>query len=194
MRLQRALLVVCGIALAACSDSPTAPTTVSGSLSFNYTGAGATAATTFSANGSLPTNIGLGGWGTNSWAAADVDAAAGETDIIASVPVTASTWNQAVITIDRTTVGNSTISSSCSAANCTSVTVIFGTNAGFTSDTYECELTTGTVNISSITSATVTGSFSGTGSCFNSLGAQSNFTVTSGVFSAGVASQLAGIP
>lgn len=196
MRLQSALLVVCGIALAACSDDPTSPaTSFSGSLSFNYTGAGASAATSFSANGSVTpsTIIGNSGFGSNSWALADVNAANGETDIFASVPVTSSTWNNAIITVDRTSIGASTIDPSCSANVCTSVTVVFGTNASESTDAYECELTSGSVNISSVTSTNVTGSFSGTGTCtFTATGATSNFTVTSGVFNTDVATNLPG--
>jgi len=191
MRLQSALLVVCAAALAACNDSSTAPTTVNGSLSFNYTGAGASAATTFSANGDVPTSV-VNGFGSNSWAAAEVDAANVETDVVAFVPKSSSTWDEAVITVNRTSIGSSTISSSCATSNCPSVTIIFGVSQAQSTYTYLCELTNGSVNISSISSSRVTGSFSGTGTCTNSLNVVSNFTVTSGIFDAGVTTQAIG--
>jgi hypothetical protein len=180
--------MACGIALASCGgDDPTEPTTVSGSLAYSYTGAGATSATAYSASGSIPLNV-TNNFGTNSWAAGSVNSTNSETDIAASVPRGNNTWDLTVITINRTTAGTAQINASCTAANCTEVAVIFGSSQTESSFTYFCELTTGSVTISSISSSNATGTFSGTGTCTSATGVTTNFTVTSGTFNVGLTS------
>ena len=192
VRLSKIFLVAGAIALAGCSDDPTSPNTgVSGSLSFSYTGAGATSATSFSASGAAPSDVN-GNAGTNSWAVGGVSAADVQTVIVASVPKTSTTWDQTVIGIDRTTVGTSAIGSSCTDENsCTGVFVTFGTNQAGTAFTYFCSLTSGSVTISAISSTNVTGTFSGTGTCFtSSSGTPTSFAITNGTFNVGITSQL----
>jgi hypothetical protein len=186
VRLNSAFVLALGVVLAGCGDSPTEPTLgVSGSTSFTYTGAGAANATSYSASGAVPANFETT-WGSSSWAAGGVDGTA-ETDIIASVPRTSSTWDVAIITINRTTPGTSTISSSCTANVCTSVSVIFNASQDLlTSYSYFCTLTTGSVTISSASATNATGTFSGSGTCVNSADVESAFTITNGSFNVGI--------
>jgi hypothetical protein len=190
VKIKSILVGLLGVALAGCSDDPVSPTgTVSGSLSFNYTGAGTTSSTAYSASGNVPTNVGTT-FGTSSWAAAGVDATAGETAVIASVPKTTTTWDLTVITAARTTTGTSNINANCTANACTTVTVFFGSNQSETAFTFFCELTSGTVNITAISSTNVTGTFSGSGTCETPTGASTPFTVTNGTFNTGISTQL----
>jgi hypothetical protein len=188
VRLKNALLLACGIALAGCGgDDPTSPLSVSGSMSFTYTGAGAASATLFSASGA-PDLTSPDGNGTTPWATGNVYTTSGYTDITASLPKTSSTWDNAAVTINRTTTGTNNISASCvSGSNCTGVSISFGTTAsgGYA---FVCSLSSGTVTISSISSSNATGTFSGTGNCFSSGGVQSSFTLTNGTFNVGLTS------
>ena len=188
LKTTRAVLVLLAAFVASCSDSPNDPGTVgaSGSLSFSYTGAGAASATVYSATGAIPSNFGVNN-GSEAWAAGAVDASNNATVVYAFVPKGGSTWDWSYIQIDRTTVGSSTISASCSAANCTEFGVWFGMNQNGTNYTYICTLTSGTVNISAISSTNVTGTFSGTGTCaVAGSSTPSSFTVTNGSFNVGL--------
>jgi hypothetical protein len=189
VKIKGILVGLLGVALAGCSDDPVSPTgSVSGSLSFNYTGAGATSSTAYTASGNVPANVQTT-FGTSSWAAGGVDAAAGETAVIAAVPKTSTTWDITLLTAARTTTGASTINASCTASACTTVTVIFGSNQSETSFTFLCELTTGSVNITAISSTNITGTFNGTGTCETPTGASTPFTVTNGTFNTGISTQ-----
>jgi hypothetical protein len=192
VKLSSILALSCALAVAGCSDDPTSPNTgVSGSLSFSYTGAGATSATTYSASGTAPSNIETNN-GNTSWAVGGVSTADNQVVVVASVPKTSTTWDQIVIGIDRSTTGTSTISSSCSDEDsCTGVFVTFGSNQSGTAFANFCTLTSGTITITALSSTNVTGTFSGTGTCISSFGATpTNFTVTNGVFNVGVTTQL----
>jgi hypothetical protein len=191
VRTTRAFLVVLGVAIAACGDSSTEPTVgASGSLSFSYTGAGAATATQYSAEGAIPANVAVNN-GSSAWAAGSVSTANTETDVVASLPKSSNNWDLAVLTIARTSVGASTIDITCSTNVCTTVTIWFGANQNQTNYTYICTLTSGTVNITAISSANATGTFSGSGTCSAaSTGATSNFTVTGGTFNVGLTTLL----
>ena len=193
MKISYAFALVLAAAVAGCSDSNEPGTTgVAGQFTFSYTGAGVANATTFTANGAMPTNAIVNN-GTNPWSVGYVDASATapSTTIIGVVPRSSTTWDMALVNIDRTTVGTSNISSTCTADNCTSVGVAFGSNQNETNYLYSCTLTSGTVNLTTINATTAAGTFSGTGTCFNSqTGAETPFTVTNGSFNVGITSQL----
>ena len=191
--MKSAFLVVCGLALLGCSDDPVSPTGVSGSLAFSYTGAGATSATTYSASGTIPLNIGsTSNFGSSAWAAGSVDPTSDFVAIGAAIPKGSATWDITSIGIARKTVGSSSIEDcDIDAEECTSVIVIFGQGQNQNSFSQGCVLTTGTVTITAISSSNITGTFSGTGSCLSgTTGAETAFTVTNGTFNVGVTTQL----
>lgn len=173
-----------------CGDDPVSPAGVSGSMSFSFTGAGAANATTFSANGTIPSNINTT-FGTGAWAAGSVSQTSNFTIVGAVIPKTSTTWDLTSIGIARKTVGTSDISADCDPeTECTGVFVVFGQGGNGTAFTYSCGLTAGTVTVSAISATNITGTFSGTGFCFSAAGAESPFTVTSGTFNVGITTQL----
>jgi hypothetical protein len=184
-------------ALASCGgDDPTDPNTgVSGAMSFSYTGAGASSSTTFSASGSIPLNVGSdtsSNLGSGAWAAGSVSPTANYVIVGGVIPRSSTAWDITQVSAARKTVGTSTIDPNCDAeaTNCTGVFVFFNFNGNGDTFSYLCQLTTGTVTISAISSTNITGTFSGTGQCFTALGATSNFTVNNGTFNVGVTTQL----
>jgi hypothetical protein len=195
MKLNKVLVLASAIALAGCSDDPpTGPGSVSGSLSFNYTGAGATSAQTYTASGTAPANPETDN-GTNAWAVGGVSTAENATVVLASRPVSGSTstWDQIFVITNRTSAGTETIDSGCddeAASNCTGIMLFFGTNASGTTASYTCFLTTGSVTLSNVSTTNVTGTFSGSGSCFSATGATSNITITNGTFNVGLTALL----
>ena len=190
-----ATLVLSAVHAGCGGDDPTSPTGASGSLSFGYTGAGATNSS-FSASGSIPATIGSdtqgNSLGTNAWAAGSVSPTLNYTIIGASIPHGTNVWDVTSISIARKTVGTSNVDANCDseATNCTGVFVFFNFNPNGDTFGYLCSLATGTVTISAISSSNITGTFTGSGQCFTSAGATSNFTVTNGSFNVGVTSQL----
>jgi hypothetical protein len=190
-----ALLVACA-GLAACGDDPASPNGISGSLGFSYTGAGAAASTSFSANGTIPSTVGSSTGGNNlgsgSWAAGSISPTTNYTTVGAAISRSSSAWDVTSISIARKTVGTSTVDPNCDdeAQNCTGVFVFFNFNPNGDTFSYMCALTTGSVTISAISATNITGSFSGSGECFTPTGAFSSFTVTNGSFNVGVTTQL----
>lgn len=198
MKFRSALVLACGIALAACGgDDPTEPTGASGSLSFSYVGAGAANSTTYSASGTIPSSVGAefnGSLGTSSWAAGAFNSTQNYSVIGAVIPKTSTTWDITEVLVNRATVGTSQISAECSdpeVTGCTGVFVMFNFNPNGDTSTAFCFLTTGSVTVSGISASNITGTFSGTGSCFNgTTGAESPFSITNGSFNVGVSNQL----
>jgi hypothetical protein len=190
------VVAACAIVLVACSDS-TEPAATS-SLSFSYTGAGAPAATLFTAAGSIPLNLALTGTlGTTPWAAGAIDPASNNSFVAGVIPKTSTTWDFTSIGVGLKTVGTSPIDANCGldSANCTGVIVFFGASANDESFQFICNLASGSVTISAISATNIAGTFSGTGSCFNSLDVETPFTVTNGAFDVAISSQLtAGAP
>lgn len=195
VRLSSVLLLACSVALVACGDdNPTTPT-ITGSLSYSYTGAGAANATNFSASGGIPASVGAinGSLGTAAWASGSYDQTANYSVVAASIPKTSSTWDLTVINVTRTTPGTTPISASCDdpeTSSCTGVFVFFNFNPNGDSFTHLCSLDNGNVTISAISSTNITGTFSGSGICLTPLGAISSFTISSGTFNVGVNAQL----
>jgi hypothetical protein len=129
------------------------------------------------------------GFGSTAWAAAGLST--NEIDILAVVPKGGNRWDVTSIVIGRSTVGTSDIDVSCSATNCTRIDVIFGSNQNETNYTESCQITTGSVTITAITASTISGNFSGSGTCNNAAtGNDTPFTITNGAFSVGVTTQL----
>lgn len=189
MKNTSALFLVLAAGLVGCSDS-TGPGTVgeSGSVTFTYTGAGASSATSYNATGAIPVNV-VTGFGSSAWAAGGIGT--NEVDILAVVPKGGNRWDVTSIVIGRTSIGTSTIDFSCSANNCTRIDVLFGSNQNETNYTESCQITTGSVTITAITASTISGNFSGSGTCNNAAtGNDTPFTITNGAFSVGVTTQL----
>jgi hypothetical protein len=188
------LLLAFSVPLVGCSDDPVSPI-VTGSLSYSYTGAGATSATSFNASGAIPTTVGSvnGSLGTAAWASGSFDQTDNYTVIGASIPKTSSTWDLTVVNVTRTTPGTTPISASCDdpeTTDCTGVFVFFNFNPNGDSFTHLCALDNGNVTISAISSTNITGTFSGSGICLTPLGAISSFTISNGTFNVGVNAQL----
>ena len=199
MKLRSALVLACGITLAACGGyDPTEPTGVSGSLSFSYQGGGSANSATYNASGTIPSNVGGefngNSLGTSSWAAGAYSTTQNYAVVGAAIPKTSTQWDITEVVINRTTVGTSQISADCSDpenTTCTGVFVMFNFNPNGDTSTSFCFLTTGSVTVSAISASNMTGTFSGTGSCFNgTTGAESPFTITNGTFNVGVSNQL----
>lgn len=191
MKLRYCALLACCIALTACEDDLLPPTTISSSLSFSYTGAGTSATTSYSATGTIPSNISTS-FGSSAWAAGSVHPTANYVVIGASVPKTTTTWDLTSIGITRKTTGSAAIDPTCDedSTTCTGVFIFFGKGQNDLDFAYACQLTSGTVTISAITSSRATGTFSGTGTCATSAGAISNFSVSNGSFDVVLTSQL----
>jgi hypothetical protein len=188
----RAFVALGAIALAGCGDStePDAST-----LSFSYTGAGAANATTFSATGVIPPNIvGTGTLGTNAWAAGSINPTSNFTIIGAVIPRTSTTWDITQVTVTRKTVGTTPIDPACAddfeSVECTGIVVFYGLQPDGDDFQFGCFLTTGSVTITSITATNIAGTFSGTGTCFNSVGFETPYSVTNGSFNVAVTTQL----
>jgi hypothetical protein len=186
------LLAACAIVLAGCSDS-TSPD--DSTFSFTYTGAGAANATTYSATGTIPAGLSQSNtFGTSPWAAGGVEATSNYSFIAGVIPKTSTSWDFAAVGIGRKTVGTSPIDPNCdveATVDCTGVAIFFGFQPdGDGSFQYACFLSTGSATITSISETRIAGSFSGTGSCVNSLDVESSFTITGGAFDVAISPQL----
>jgi hypothetical protein len=177
------ILIVAGLSLlAACKDS-TSPNTIgaSGSVSFTYAGGNSGS---YSASGGITSTTTPDF--TRNWAAGARDQAT--TSIaIASVQAQANnTHDTFIMVIPRQTAGNATVSVNCTetaTTTCAALLVSFGeSNTNDQVFQRACGLDSGTLTITSISSTRVSGTFSGTGTCFTSTGGTSSFTVTNGSF------------
>jgi hypothetical protein len=185
------IAAICAAGVIACGES-TSPD--DSTLSFTYTGATATNATTFSATGTIPPGLSeSNSVGTTAWAAGAVEPAANASFVIGVVPKTSTTWDFAAIAIDRKTVGTSSIDVNCdteTATDCTGVAVFFNFQGDGDTYQYLCVLATGSVSITAVSDTHIAGTFSGSGSCFNALDAETPFTITNGAFNVELSSQL----
>jgi hypothetical protein len=180
VQLRRIAVVASFGLLASCSDDKVGPGgVVTGSFSFNFGGG---ISGTYSASGTFPTNASQ--QSTSNWSAGQIETSENQVWVAAAVPASSTTHNYALLITDRTTVGTSTIVSSCSASNCADFIFLFGASNSSTAidPAQTCFLTSGTINITSISSTRVTGTFSGAGNCVSSSNVTTSFTVTSGTF------------
>lgn len=176
MRLTRVLLATTFAGLASCSDSSSPNGAASGTVAFTFTGGGGGS---YNVTGAIPVN--QASLYTTAWAAGERIDANGTVEVLSIRPQTASTFDEVYIGIPRTTAGNSAIDVNCTAAACTEVLFLIGTNASGSQFQFLCTLESGTVTITSISSTRAAGTFGGTGSCSSSSGTQA-FTVTGGSF------------
>jgi hypothetical protein len=187
----RSFLALAAIAVAGCGDDPVSPGADS-VLSFSYTGAGAAAATSFSAAGQIPANVQTS-FGSTSWAAGAAAPTVNYATVAASIPRTATTYNFIAIGVTRKTVGTSPVDATCDdpeATNCTGVFVFFDFNPDGDDMAFGCYLTAGSVTITSITSEKIAGTFSGTGTCLSDAFTESEFAITNGAFDVDVTAQI----
>jgi hypothetical protein len=172
---RRYFLLAGALALvASCGDSGTGSNNLSGSLSFTYSGA---ISGSFSASGTLPVVTSLD---TQQWAVGLRDDSQGEVIVEASKPRTSTSHDVVVLFITRTTVGSSSVD--CGQNTCADLFFDFDADNSTGDAQQSCFLTSGTLAISTITTSRVTGTFSGTGACFDVGGGSASFTVNSGTF------------
>jgi hypothetical protein len=151
----------------ACGDS-TGPTGFNGSLSFSHSGA---TSGTFNASGSAFVGDPFGA----TWAAAVRDDANQSIAIAANLVRSSTTSDNVAIEFPQVSTGSVAI------ANGSQVAIVFGrTQSGAAA--WSCDLTSGTVVVTSLSSTRARGSFSGTGSCLAATGGPVAFTVTNGSF------------
>jgi hypothetical protein len=165
------------VGLVACSPDATAPAPdpfVEG-LAFNYAGG---LSGTFEASGEPE------GDAIKEWAGAWQIEGTPLLIVAAILPRSASTHDAVAILIPRVTPGTATISNICPPEGCADLLATFGRPNEAPGDFLQgCHLVTGTVTIASIDAARVTGSFTGTGTCFSTTGDElTTFSVTNGKF------------
>lgn len=163
--------------LASCSDSNSPNGNASGTISFSFTGGGGG---TYNVTGAIPTNSSA--VFTTAWAAGERNDAEGAVAVVSVRPQTASTFDEVLIEIPRTTAGSSTIDVNCSTNTCASVSFLLGTNTSGNTWQFFCVLEAGTITIASISNSRASGSFAGSGYCVNSTGTESAFVITNGSF------------
>lgn len=191
----RVLVALTALALAGCGDDPVSPGADS-TLSFSYTGAGASSATTFSATGQIPANVQFS-FGSSPWAAGASAPTVSYTTIAGSIPRTATTYNFIAIGVTRKTVGTSPIDPTCDdpeLTSCTGVFVFFDFNPDGDAMAFGCYLTSGSVTITAISSEKITGNFSGAGTCLSDDLSESAFSITNGAFDVDTSAQIFGGP
>ena len=140
----------------------------------NYSASGPVTASSFAAGAYAAT------WGTG-W----TDATDNSLNVRANIPKSSGTSDFLIVMALRTTVGSTTIVSTCvqtSTVSCNTVGLFIAQTGGGTTYSFYCRLEAGTITIATIASTHATGTFSGTGTCFNFANAQSSFTVTNGAF------------
>ena len=153
---------------AGCGDG-TGPGGVSGSVSFSHSGA---STGTFSASGSVL----VADPQAATWAAGTRDDASQSIDVEGYVAHPSSTHDYVHLHFPQLTPGTVTI------ANGAAVDIAFGQPQAGTA-TWYCFLTSGSVVVTSLSSARVRGSFSGSGICLPAAsGSPVAFTVTNGSF------------
>ena len=174
MRFKPLVLVASLALLPSCKDS-TGPSGLNGTLTFAYSGA---MTGNFSASGQFnPVNM-----ETEAWAAGERDDATGELFVGAAVPRNASSHDILGMAIERLTTGSADINANCT-SNCAFVAIIFGNNNTGSGFLLACDIETGTVTITEISTTRARGTFSGTGTCAPPAGTPAQaFTVANGTF------------
>jgi hypothetical protein len=171
------------ILVSACSDDPTGSNAVPGSVAFNYTGAGGGS---YNADGPISSFASQQTIHTTNWATGWRENASTSVNVAANVPQSGNLGNYFQLVVGRQSVGSSDIVLSCSSTNpaCTSVELVVGVTQDASSFQYYCELSSGTVTITSITNDHAQGTFAGSGTCITGgvTPTQSAFSVTSGSF------------
>ena len=177
-RMKLALVAVVLLGTLSCSDS-TGPSGTEGTVSFTYTGAGGGS---FNASGNAP-SFTIPPTGT-SWAVGYVDA--GDTYIVGSRPRSGGLQDLAGIRLGRTTTGSAIIDPTCnidSGTSCTGMELLLNFNGNGDTADFFCDLTSGTIVVTEMTTSRAKGTFSGSGTCVTGTGgASSAFSVSDGTF------------
>lgn len=177
MRYRYPLLVASFALLANCGDS--GPGGDSGTFSFDY---GGPISGNFHAQGAMP----LFGGGDRPWAVGIRDDVAGTFGVAGVSPTTQGRYHLVAFSISRLTPGTETVDVDCSgdtASQCSGLVIFFEFNENTGESTYLCGLETGTLVLSSISDNRASGTFSGSGFCFDPVGDQvPGFTVANGTF------------
>ena len=178
MRLSTRTLAALAI-LTACGGGTTSPTLIpSGSASFTFTGAGGG---TFAATGSASDAA-----TTRTYAVAYTNSQDNSIDIQAVQATSASLSNVLTIVFKGQAAGTGTVASGCVATStvaCNTIAFVIGTPGG-SSSSFQCFVTSGSITVATVSGATATGTFSGSGNCIANTGVSSAFTLTGGTFSA----------
>ena len=178
MQPRRLLLAASLVLFAGCKSDSTGPG-LSGTMSFTFSGG---ISGTFSASGTLPATIPE--QVASPWAAGELNPTDGGVYVEGLLPKTATTHDLALLFIHRTTVGTDNISASCS-SNCSMLGFLFGQPRNFAGPPIQaCDIITGTITITEISSTRVKGTFSGTGTCIDApvVGNTTSFVVSGGTF------------
>lgn len=182
-------LVIAAFA-AACSDDGNGTGVdlgeLSGSVSFSFQGGGADAGN-FRAEGQVPSNGALGNWAGGIRTSADDSASIGITGSTKS----GSDYDMMTLVIEGITTGDYSFSEECG-THCAYGAVVFDLAAQGDDTSRVCTFTSGEVHLTSITSTTAKGTFSGTGTCVaNGQLEDEEFRVNGGTFDVKVAGQSA---
>jgi len=191
-------LLKCAAALLVAGCGATEPnqgedTLVPGSVFFDFIGAGASVSRKFDATGTV--SILDPQWGTTPMAIGELNTARPlRTSILGGIPQTDTIWDQALVRVNRASVGTSTYKTTCfgiapeCGADSSAVQVEFGARhvPSTVMTRYVCSILQGTLTITTLTTRHATGTFSGTGLCTEPNNVQTPFTVTNGVFDVGI--------
>mgnify|MGYP003580820456 CR=1 FL=1 len=181
-------LVAVLAALTGCSDSTSPVVGFNGAGSFTYTGAGGG---THSASGDF-TAVTAANLYAEDWAYGVRSDAEVVTGVFSNQPRTTTTHDMMVIGINRVTAGSSSISAECEPEvdeACTGFVFYRGQSNAFGTFEHVCILTSGSVNITSISNSRMVGTFSGSGFCFDNEQNEDSFTVTNGSFDVALISE-----
>lgn len=187
MRFKPVAVIACLSLLAGCGSDTTSSVditngTISGSLSFNYTGAGSG---TYNATGAVSVATLSSTPYVTTWAMGFKNATDNSTNFAANIPKSGGTSDFALVSVKGQSTGTVTIDPSCSPTNtnsCSGVALLLGQNSSATTFSYLCTLTSGSITIASLSGTTATGTFSGSGTCFTGTGTSSAWVVTNGAF------------
>jgi hypothetical protein len=176
MRLLLVAAVLCGTL--SCSD--VSGPELGGSLAFTYTGAGGGS---FSAAGDAPSLAADPPTG-RSWAVGYVQAS--DTYIAGSSPRSGGRVDLAILRLNRTNPGSSTIDAACNidgSTSCTGLELFLNFNPDGDAGDFFCHLSSGTIVISEMSSGRAKGTSSGSGVCIAGTGgASSAFSVSNAAF------------
>ena len=158
-------------------------------MSFSFTGAGNG---TYSASGVVPAN--QNAQVTTDWATGFRDVSENSFVLISVQPTSGGVFNQVLINIPRLTTGSATVDVNCDSStdNCAELAFLVGTNATGSTFQFLCGLETGTLTISTMTNTRATGTFSGTGTCFDDEANETSFAVSNGNFDVAFVSTIPG--
>ena len=176
--------------IAGCSDGPTPPVVgFYGALSFTYTGGGGG---THTADGDFTTvtsaNLYAQDWAYG--ARSDEEVVVG---IVSNQPRSLTTHDMSILVINRLTTGSSSFSVDCDPEvtdACTGFVFYRAVpNAGGAGYEAYCILTSGSVNLTTISNSRAQGTFNGSGLCFDVDFNDEPFTVTGGTFNVALLSE-----